>query len=145
MHLADHISLHHNTLRDYPHIRNIVTVITDSNKLAFRLEAAGMIADINRSNNAVYLINTMRCTAQSNLRRSNYTAADGHITVHRAHDTSSNGNLFLAYRIYIYGNLFRRYGYNLAAGVGYRNRQTLLTFGYIFQIDRSIDFSTQII
>ena len=63
---------------------------------------------------------------------SNYTAADGHITVHRAHDTRSNGNLFLAYRIHIYGNLLRRYGHNLTAGVGYRNRQALLTFGYIF-------------
>ena len=91
-----------------------------------------MVADIYRSNHTVYLVNTMCCTAQSNLRRSNYTVADGHITVHRAHDTRSNGNLFLAYRIHIYGNLLRRYGYNLAAGVGYRNRQALLTFGYIF-------------
>ena len=132
MHLAYHIGLHHYTLRDNSHIRNIVTVVTHGNQLAFRLEAAAMVADINRSNNTVYLIYTMRCTAQSNLRRSNYTAADGHITIHSAHDTRSNGNLFLAYRIHIYGNLLRRYGYNLAAGVGYRNRQALLTFGYIF-------------
>ena len=132
MHLAYHVGLHHNALRDNSHIRNIVTVVTHGNQLAFRLEAAGMVADINRSNHTVYLINTMRCTAQSNLRRSNYTVANGHITVHSSHDTRSNRNLFLAYRIHIYGNLLRRYGYNLAAGVGYRNRQALLTFGYIF-------------
>ena len=132
MHLAYHIGLHHYTLRDNSHIRNIITVITHGNQLAFRLEAAGMIADINRSNNAVYLINTMCCATQRNLRRSDYTVADGHITVHSSHDTRSNRNLFLAYRIHIYGNLLRRYRYNLAAGVGYRNRQALLTFGYIF-------------
>ena len=132
MHLAYHIGLHHYTLRDNSHIRNIVTVVTHSNQLAFRLEAAGMDADIYRSNHTVYLVNTMCCTTQSNLRRSNYTVADGHITVHRAHDTRSNGNLFLAYRIHIYGNLLRSYGYNLAAVFRYRYRLSLLSFCYIF-------------